>query len=84
MLDAKGISTSVQLCNMMLDETGVALLPGSDFGQRPEELSARLSYVDFDGKKALSLPEDKINEKHIDDICPNIVEACVQIKNWLL
>ena len=73
----------MDLCKLLLEETGVALLPGADFGQHPEEFSARLSYVDFDGKKALSLSDDQINSSHIHQICPNMIEACAQIKNWL-
>lgn len=82
-LNAKGINTSVELCKTLLEETGVALLPGSDFGQRPDGLSARLSYVDFDGKMALSLSSDYIDSSHIAEICPNLVAACRQIKNWI-
>ena len=45
---------SVTLCRRLLEETGVALLPGTDFGRPPEELSARLAGVDFDGGSALA------------------------------
>ncbi|HEY5692631.1 MAG TPA: aminotransferase class I/II-fold pyridoxal phosphate-dependent enzyme [Cyclobacteriaceae bacterium] len=83
-LKTKGVNTSFELCKKLLEETGVALLPGSDFGQHPEELSARLSYVDFDGKKALALSDDHLDLNHIKEICPNVVDACEQIKNWLL
>jgi aspartate aminotransferase len=49
----KGLSTSQALCEKLLADTGVALLPGTAFGMEPEHLSARLAYVDFDGVKAL-------------------------------
>ncbi len=48
-LRAKGIRTSRAMCEALLTQTGVAVLPGSDFGRPPEELTARLAYVDFDG-----------------------------------
>ena len=57
-LVARGIETSEELCNRLLDETGVALLPSSDFGFPEAFLGARLSYVDFDGRKALEMVHD--------------------------
>ena len=52
-LALRGIHTSAQLCERLLVETGVAVLPGSDFARPAEELTLRLSYVDFDGRRAL-------------------------------
>ena len=34
-----------------LNETGVAMLPGSDFGFKPKKMLTRLSYTDFDGSE---------------------------------
>ncbi|MEQ9415429.1 MAG: aminotransferase class I/II-fold pyridoxal phosphate-dependent enzyme [Cyclobacteriaceae bacterium] len=82
-LNKRGITTSSQLCRAILEETGVALLPGVDFGQSPEELSARLSYVDFDGKKALDLMKKHGQINDMDEVAPNIVQACQQLKRWL-
>ncbi|MCA1758975.1 MAG: aminotransferase class I/II-fold pyridoxal phosphate-dependent enzyme, partial [Bacteroidales bacterium] len=44
-LASKGILTSFELCEALLQETGVAILPGMDFGRQPEELTCRLAYV---------------------------------------
>ena len=41
----------------LLEDTGVALLPGSVFGRPEDELTARFAYVDFDGAKALAAVE---------------------------
>ena len=41
--------TSTELCDTILNETGVALLPGSAFGFKKNKMLARLSYTDFDG-----------------------------------
>ena len=38
----------------LLEETGVAILPGSAFGRPETELTARMAYVDFDGAKMLT------------------------------
>ena len=37
------------MCSDILNKTGVAILPGSDFGF-DEKMITRLSYTDFDGK----------------------------------
>ena len=48
-LSKKGILTSEQLTGRLMEETGVALLPGSAFGMPQERLVTRLAFVDFDG-----------------------------------
>jgi len=50
-LNNRNIFTSNQLTNTLMDETGVALLPGSAFGMKNSSLTARLAFVDFDGKQ---------------------------------
>lgn len=52
-LAARGITTSAELTAKLLDEAGVALLPGSAFGCDPRQLTVRLAYVDFDGEAVL-------------------------------
>ena len=42
--------TSGDMCEDILNKTGVALLPGSDFGFKPNRMLARLSYTDFNGE----------------------------------
>ncbi|MDE2749087.1 MAG: aminotransferase class I/II-fold pyridoxal phosphate-dependent enzyme [Chloroflexota bacterium] len=52
-LAAQGIIDDRQLCDRLLADAGVALLPGMAFGMPPEWYTARLAYVDFDGDAAL-------------------------------
>jgi aspartate aminotransferase len=52
-LKAQGYTTSEQICHALLQEAGVALLPGSAFGMPPPILTARLAFVDFDGVAAI-------------------------------
>ena len=83
-LNSRNIRNSRQLCDSLLEERGVAILPGEDFNRPADELSARLSYVDFDGAKALNasyaiplhqhLPED-----FLENYCWNVLEACREI-----
>jgi aspartate aminotransferase len=49
-----GIQHSQALCEYLLENTGVAALPGTAFGRAPDELSCRLACVDFDGAAALA------------------------------
>ena len=53
-LARSGIRSSQQLCEALLRDAGVALLPGEAFGMPPQALCARLAYVEFDGEAALA------------------------------
>ena len=86
-LRGKGILTSQQLCEQLLEATGVAILPGSVFGRHEGELTARLAYVDFDGARALEalaqIPEDAdIDQRFLETHCINVVEATRRICRW--
>jgi aspartate/methionine/tyrosine aminotransferase len=87
-LRSKGILTSVELCRAVLNDTGVAMLPGSDFGRSPEELNTRIAFVDFDGREALRAAEEEYAEREIDDAffrkyCPNLDKAFSRLVDWL-
>lgn len=87
-LGRRGITTSEQLCSRLLDETGVAILPGSEFGRPPEELTVRLAYVNFDGAAALaaaaSLPSSQVlDEEFLRSHCARTLQAAELISDWL-
>lgn len=86
-LHNKEIYTSVELCNTLLEETGIAMLPGHDFGRNPEELSVRMAYVDFDGAEALkavdSQPGTSLDHSFVQQKCGKLVEAMNSLENWL-
>lgn len=87
-LDQKGVSNSPDLCTLLLEETGIALLPGVAFGRPSRELTARLSFVDFDGEKLLGIAEQNPyhhlhNNTFLEQHCPHIVEAMRVLKDWL-
>ena len=48
-----GIVYDYQVSSYLIDNYNIFTTPGSDYYSPPEELSIRLSLVDFDGKKAL-------------------------------
>lgn len=82
-LFAAGIKTSAQLARRALEETGVAFLPGSDFGFAPDKLTARMAYVDFDGAAALGAVGDDPGEAFLRERCPRVMTAMDRIANWL-
>lgn len=87
-LHKKEIRNSAILCERLLDECGVAILPGQDFNRPPEELSARLSYVDFDGAKALSASytfplHQPLPEGFLEQYCFKVLEASRKMAGWL-
>lgn len=87
-LAARGINNSRTFAERALEETGVAFLPGEDFGRPPQELTARLAYVDFDGAKALAAAHATPADQPLDDAflrehCPQVVEAVDTLANWL-
>ena len=72
------------MCRDILDKTGVALLPGSDFGLDHKKMIARLSYTDFDGEIFLKNTSGS-KKLHTDDLikyAPNIVEGTIKLKEW--
>ena len=77
-------STSSEMCKNILKNTGVALLPGSDFGLDNRRMIARLSYTDFDGKNFLkhTISSKKLDEGNLRKFAPNIVEGVEALKEW--
>ena len=76
--------SSTELCDAILHETGVAMLPASDFGFSPKKMLTRLCYIDFNGIEFLKaqingkILDDKIIEKY----APNVVEGIKKLSNW--
>ena len=77
-------STSSEMCKDILDKTGVALLPGSDFGMPKNKMLARLSYTDFDGANFLKKfrGSKKLDNADLKKYAPNIVEGISKLKEW--
>ncbi len=77
-------SSSSEMCKNILNKTGVALLPGSDFGIDKSKMVARLSYTDFDGANFLknTLGGKKLDEADLKKYSPNIVDGVAALKEW--
>ena len=86
-LSRRGIVTSSKLCEALLEDTGVAILPGSNFGRPDDELTARIAYVNFDGARALAMaqltPADKpLDEEFLRNCCSGVLRAIDLICDW--
>lgn len=80
-LAACGIHNDGQLCERLLAETGVALLPGGAFGMPGEALTARMAYVDFAGEAALRDLE-RIEET-VATHAAKMLDGIRALGNWL-
>jgi len=87
-LKKKNIHTSAEMCHRLLQDTGVAILPGEAFNRKQHELTARLAYVDFDGAKAMSASEAiPLHQPLPDDFtkanCAKVLEGIDKIIKWV-
>ena len=75
---------AISECNDILKETGVALLPGSDFGFSKNKMIVRLSFTDFDGHEFIKNVSnlDKIDNSLISKFAPKVVEGVNKLKRW--
>ena len=80
----KSFSTSSEMCDNLLKKTGVALLPGSDFGFDKKRMLARLSFTDFNGKEFMNNTKGlkKIENHLISKFAPKVVEGVDKLKKW--
>ena len=76
---------SQEMCSSLLNDTGVVLLPGSDFGFSKDKLITRLSFTDFNGKEFMNnLPEKgQLDNNLVDKFAPKIVEGTKRLKAWV-
>ena len=81
----KKYKSSSKLCEVILNETGVAMLPGSDFGFKPKRMLTRLSYTDFDGANFFKnvRNHNSINDTMIEKYAPNVAEGTEKLSKWV-
>ncbi len=72
------------MCERLLEDTGVATLPGYAFGRPESELSLRLAFVDFDGELALrALSEgETLDEAFLNRHCSRVMEGIRAMAQW--
>ena len=80
----KRFNSSSEMCDSILNDTGVALLPGSDFGFDQKQMLARLSFTDFNGQKFMDGIKDneEIDYDKINEFAPKVVEGVDKLKKW--
>ena len=80
----KNFKNSSEMCKDILKKTGVALLPGSDFGLGSKKMLARLSYTDFDGANFLknTSGSKKLDNADLKKNAPNVVDGISALKTW--
>lgn len=88
-LRARGIASSPAFAERLLEETGVALLPGVAFGHAPTTFTCRLAYVDFDGAEALARvaeapPGRPLGEGVLRACCGAVLEAVDRLCDWVV
>ena len=81
----KKFKTSQEMCEDLLNNTGVALLPGSDFGISKERMIARLSFTDFNGENFMKniSNNENISFNAISKLAPKVVEGTKRLKDWV-
>ncbi len=81
----KKFESSSMLCDEILTNLNIALLPGSDFGFDQKRMIVRLSFTDFDGDKFMKNINEKtdINDELIKQYAPKVVEGVNKLKSWV-
>ncbi len=87
-LAGMGVSDGAGLCELILKDTGVAILPGSAFGRSRAELTARLAFVNFDGALALKASEsitdgEPLKASFFEENCPETMEGVRRLAEWV-
>ncbi len=85
----RGIHSSEAMCKTIMDETGVATLPGVCFHRPYDEFTCRISYVNFDGANALDALRVSDQAVPIDDVfletwCSEPMIATQRLADWFL
>ncbi len=87
-LQERGINNSFEFCEQLLEDTGVAILPGVVFGRPLQELTARLAYVNFNGLEVLDQAAKlkinaPVNEQFLQHHCKEPLTAMERVCDWL-
>ena len=85
LLTSRGINNSEELSKRLLEETGVALLPGSDFYMPDDFMGVRVASVDYDGAQLMQdFPQSgKATLEMYTSLFPRLADACERLENWL-
>lgn len=84
-LRKRGIITCNRLCDVLLKQAYVAVLPASDFYLPASNLGVRVASVDYDGEIVLKewTSAQDMNEKKISEFFPNLKKGCDSLERFL-
>jgi aspartate/methionine/tyrosine aminotransferase len=84
-LKKRGIITAAALAEALLAESGIAVLPGSDFYLPATNLGVRVAAVDFDGAAALETwpGSENVTDEYFRQAFPKMEQGCERIKGFL-
>lgn len=73
------------MANLLLEEVGVAILPGVSFARKQSELTVRLSFINYDGEAALKAYNEgeEVNMVFLKKYCGDTVEGIEVLVKWL-
>jgi aspartate aminotransferase len=82
-INKEKFKTNLEMCSHILENTGVAMLAGSHFGRPEEEMTVRISFVNFDGEAAiqgwenLGCPsyQEILKTNFLQTYCPDTIEG---------
>ncbi len=81
--------TSEDLAKQLITQEGIVVLPGTAFGEAPNQLLLRLSTCDYDGAEALDYYRAHKNEfdiSHVSQFAPRVSNATqgfkALVENW--
>lgn len=86
-IHSKGIKTSKDLCNAILNDTGVAILQGSSFSCKEDLFTARMAYIDFDGARVLGAAKtvpihEPLPASFTKTYCHKVLEGIDKLIKW--
>ncbi len=81
----KKFNSSEEMCNDILNKTGIATLPGSDFGFPSKKMLARISFTDFNGEEFMKniSSDERIEDNKINKFAPKLVQGTKKLKDWV-
>eukprot|EP01135_Chromosphaera_perkinsii_P003987 Nk52_evm30s265 gene=Nk52_evmTU30s265 len=73
------------ICNIILEQAGVVMLPGCDFYVKKGLLAARVASVDYDGEAVLKYVQNggQASEENIEELMPRLVHGCNRLESFL-
>jgi len=88
-LAARGVTTGQQMCDLLLKEAGVALMPSSSFLLDKADLTTRFCYVNFEGGPCLEAvyamadQAAALDHQFVRKFCPELVQGVERLARWV-